>query len=240
MRYQWAIATHPGRVRSNNEDAVHPTNAGRGEAPLVLMVADGMGGHVGGEVASQIAIDHALANDGSVEERVTAGNAAILAEVDRRPELAGMGTTITMVELRPDGFAMIGHVGDSRAYLLRKGLLRQLTEDHTIVNEYVKAGRIRAEDAADHPQRNMLTRALGLVADLTVDTAHIGLREGDRLLLCSDGVTSMISDDVIRDALTDSTPEEAVWELVELANAAGGHDNISAIVIDAEVDASPS
>lgn len=236
MKYQWATATHQGRVRSNNQDSVHPKNAGRGEAPLLLMVADGMGGHVGGEIASQIAVDQAVANDGSVEERVSAGNAAILEEVDRRPELAGMGTTITMVELRPDGFAMIGHVGDSRAYLLRKGLLRQLTEDHTIVNEYVKAGRIKAEEASEHPQRNMLTRALGLVSDVTVDTAHIGLRPGDRLLLCSDGVTAMIGDDVIRNTLTDSTPEEAVWELVELANAAGGHDNITAVVIDAEGD----
>ncbi len=232
MRYQWATATHKGRVRANNQDSVHPTAAGSSDDRALLIVADGMGGHVAGEVASRIAIDAALEFDGEVGHRVAAANAAILAEVARRPELAGMGTTITMVELQADGSGTFAHVGDSRAYLLRDGDLRQLTEDHTIVNEYLRTGRITEDQAAEHPQRHMITRALGLIPDVAVDVFRIDLAPGDRLLLCSDGVNGMIDDASIRDALTSPTAEESVWDLVERANGAGGHDNVTAVVID--------
>ncbi len=230
--FLWAVATHRGRVRHVNEDSVHPQSAGSGTGPVVVMVADGMGGAVGGEVASRIAVDGAVEADGTVRERVTAGNQAVLAEVDRRPELAGMGTTLTVFELHEDGPSHFAHVGDSRAYLLREGELTQLTVDHTVVNEYVRAGKIRPEDVAVHPQRSMLTRALGLTPEVAIDTGSVALVEGDRLLLCSDGVNAMLSDREIRAALSTDTAEEAAWELVERANRAGGHDNITALVVD--------
>lgn len=232
MRYQWATASHKGRVRSNNQDSVFPEAAGSSEGQAILVVADGMGGHVAGEVASRIAVDTAIGTDGGVATRARAANAAILAEVGRRPELAGMGTTITLVDLDGDGLARFGHVGDSRAYLLRQGKLEQLTEDHTIVTEYLRSGRITPEQAQEHPQRHMLTRALGLVHEVDVDEFEIVLQPGDRILLCSDGVNGMVADDVIARALGAATAEEAVWELVERANAAGGQDNITAVVVD--------
>lgn len=233
MNYQWATATHKGRVRTNNEDSVFPESAGSTDDSVVLVLADGMGGHVAGEVASSTAIESAMATDGSVEDRVKAANRAILGKVAGDPRLAGMGTTITMLELRPGGEGTFGHVGDSRAYLFRAGKLEQVTVDHTIVTEYLRAGKITPEQAVDHPQRNMITRALGLVPDIEVDVFDMAFRHGDRVLLCSDGLSDMIPDAQIADALESrQTAEEAVWELVERANKAGGHDNVTALVVD--------
>lgn len=228
----WAVATHRGRVRHANEDSVHPTTAGSTGERALVMVADGMGGAVGGEIASRIAVDTALGVEGSARDRVAAANMAILAEVGRRPELAGMGTTLTLFELRADGPATFAHVGDSRAYLLHAGDLTQVTVDHTVVNEYLRSGKIRPEDVASHPQRSMLTRALGLVPNVAIDSGSIDLIDGDRLLLCSDGVNAMLSDTEIHQALMCETAEEAAWDLVERANRAGGHDNITALVVD--------
>jgi len=233
VRYQWAVATHQGRVRRNNQDSVYPTSSGTGGPPLVVIVADGMGGAAAGEVASRLAVEHAVQIEGSPTDRVLAGNSAILEEVNRRPELAGMGTTVTLADLG-NGVATIAHVGDSRAYLWRSDLLRQLTTDHTVVNEYVKAGKLSPEEAESHPQRSMLTRAVGLTPDLDIDVIEQELESGDRLLLCSDGVTSMLDDDQIVEALSNRTAEEAAWELVERANSAGGHDNITALIVDVE------
>lgn len=234
VTYQWATASHKGRLRSNNEDSVHPETAGRSAGPVLVMVADGMGGHVAGEIASALAVEHARLTSGAVADRVAAGNMAILEEVDRRPELAGMGTTLTLFELGADRVARFAHVGDSRAYLLRNGDLTQLTADHTVVSEYVREGRIRADEAAEHQQRSMLTRALGLIYDVEIDTGDIPVEPGDRFLLCSDGVSSMIDDSVIHRLLSKGTPEETVWALVEQSNSAGGHDNITALVVDVE------
>lgn len=233
MNYQWASATHTGMVRSNNEDAVYPPVAGAGNESPLFIVADGMGGHVAGEVASRIAVDTATDVKGEPGRRVIGANHALLLEVAARPELAGMGTTMTLLEIA-DGVAKVAHVGDSRAYLLRDGELRQLTVDHTVAAEYVAAGRISPEEAQTHPQRNMITRALGLTQNLLVDEIEEPVHPGDRFLLCSDGVNSMLTDREIADQLAAATPEEAVWALVEAANTAGGHDNISAVVIDVE------
>ncbi|MEX0757778.1 MAG: SpoIIE family protein phosphatase, partial [Acidimicrobiia bacterium] len=157
----------------------------------------------------------------------------ILDEVERRPELRGMGTTMTLFELgTEDGLAQFAHVGDSRAYLWRAGELTQLTEDHTVVNMYLRTGAISPDEVANHPQRSLITRAVGLTPDLDVDTGNMTLEPGDRLLLCSDGVNSMIDDTQVAEALTAETAEEAVWLLVEKANLAGGHDNITALVVD--------
>ncbi|HEU5114037.1 MAG TPA: protein phosphatase 2C domain-containing protein [Acidimicrobiia bacterium] len=232
MRYVWGSATHQGMVRQNNEDSLFPDKSGESDGRAVLMVADGMGGHIAGEVASRLAINAAASAELEPDDRVAAANRAIREEVARQPDLEGMGTTLTLVELEPEGVARLAHVGDSRAYLYRDGELRQLTEDHTVAAEYVALGHISAEEANDHPQSQMLTRCLGLTRFVNVDRIDLNLNPGDRLLLCSDGLNSMVPTEGIAKALTDGTADEAAWKLVEAANKAGGHDNISVIVID--------
>ncbi len=232
MKYQWASASHTGLVRSNNQDSVHPEASGSADGSALLMVADGMGGHVAGEIASKIAVDTAKEIVGTPGMRVVGANHAILLEVAESPDLAGMGTTLTLLELGEDGLARFAHVGDSRAYLFRDGVLRQLTDDHTVVAEYVAAGKISAEEAHSHPQRSMLTRALGLTQDILVDEFEEPLVPGDRYLLCSDGVNSMVGDEQIAECLGMESAEEAAWSLIEAANTAGGHDNITVLVVD--------
>ncbi len=233
MIFTWATGSHRGRIRENNEDSVFPETGGRTDERLVVAVADGMGGHVGGEIASRLATDAISQNaDLPIAERVSRANDLILAVVAENPDLRGMGTTLTAAELLPSGSLIIGHVGDSRSYRLRSGSLEQLTDDHSVVAEYVRAGSIRPEDAATHPQRSMLTRALGLDPEVEVDVIEARLEAGDRLLVCSDGLTSMVDDEHIAVTLGLGTPEEAVWVLIENANRAGGHDNISLAVVD--------
>ena len=234
MSYHWAVATDRGRVRTINEDSLHPLTSGRGDGPTVVLVADGMGGHIAGERASEVATKRAVEAKGSLKERVQAANLAIFEEIDRQPELAGMGTTMTLFELGEDGVIRYAHVGDSRAYLYREGDLTQITSDHTVVAEYLRRGTITPDEVATHPQRSLITRALGLQPDIEIDTGEEPVRSGDRLLLCSDGVNVMIDDDSIADSLDLETPEEAVWDLVEKANRAGGHDNITAIVVQVD------
>ncbi len=234
MRFIWAVATHPGMLRDHNEDSVFPTNAGSGEGPLLVAVADGMGGHAGGEVASRIAVDMISADTSiPLDRRITDANDAIAAEGTRDRSLAGMGTTISAAEIGPDGSVTIGHVGDSRVYLLRDGALTQLTRDHTFVAELVADGRITPEEAAVHPQRSMILRALGHGRPLEVDMIEERLNAGDRLMICSDGLSGMIDDDNIAALLSDGSVEESVWALVEAANHAGGHDNITVAAVDA-------
>jgi PPM family protein phosphatase len=233
MTYQWAVATHRGNVRAGNEDSAWPANSGAGKGPVLVMVADGMGGAVAGEVASGLAVEAAVSSESDIAGRIHDANQAILAAVEERPELRGMGTTMTVFELGgEDRVAHFAHVGDTRAYLLREDELTQLTEDHTVVNMYLRTGAISRDEVANHPQRSLLTRAVGLSPDLDVDTGNLALQIGDRLLLCSDGVNSMIDDDEIASALQVESPEEAAWLLVERANLAGGHDNITALVVD--------
>jgi PPM family protein phosphatase len=234
VKYQWAAATHPGRVRTNNEDSYSPEASGRGPGPVVLMVADGMGGAVGGEVASQVAVEHASTGSGTPVDRIQRANRAVVARSLSEPGLAGMGTTLTLAELGGDGVVTIGHVGDTRAYLWRQGVLEQTTDDHTVVAEQLAAGHISAADAATHPQRSMLTRVLGISNELEVDTILIETSPGDRLLICSDGLTNMVEDERIAELLAGGAPEETVWSLIEEANRAGGHDNITVVVVDVE------
>ncbi len=234
MRYVWATATHVGQVRSGNEDSVHPPDGGAGPGPVLTLVADGMGGHVGGEVASRVAVEAAVAAEGSPEERVVAANRAVVARVLAEPALSGMGTTLTVAEIDEHGKLSIGHVGDSRAYLFRDGALTRITTDHSVVAELLEAGRITEEEVHTHPQRSLVTRALGMARWIDVDTFSEQLRPGDRVLLCSDGLTTMLSDDEVGAALrTCESAEEAAQALVDLANQAGGHDNITVVVVDA-------
>lgn len=232
MNIIWAVATHQGRIRTNNEDSVYPSSSGRSAEPTVLMVADGMGGHAAGEIASRLAIAAAGREAAEPAERVVAANRAILEHARTDPGLAGMGTTLTLAEFRPEGVFGLAHVGDSRAYLKHGDDLVQLTSDHTVMAEYLRTGSISPEEVATHPQRSMLTRALGLLADVEVDAFDVPVSPGDRLLLCSDGVSSMLSEDEIRKQLGKPSAEEAAWGLVDEANRAGGHDNITAVVVD--------
>ncbi|MGD2042310.1 MAG: Stp1/IreP family PP2C-type Ser/Thr phosphatase [Acidimicrobiia bacterium] len=232
MRFQWASASHQGMVRENNEDSVFPMSSGESSDSVLAIVADGMGGHVAGEVASRLAVNAAASNELEAGDRVAAGNRAIREEVAREPSLEGMGTTMTLLDIHGET-ATIGHVGDSRAYMLRDGELSQLTEDHTVAAEYVALGELSAEEAASHPQRHMLTRTLGLTRFVNVDEFEIELVAGDRLLVCSDGLTEMVDDTTIAKTLASGSPDEVVWELVELANNAGGVDNITVVVVEA-------
>jgi PPM family protein phosphatase len=233
LRFVWAAASHKGMVRENNEDSLFPTSDGESTDDVSLIVADGMGGHVAGEVASRLAVNAAASSKLPPADRVAAGNRAIREEVGRQPELEGMGTTMTMVELHPKGTAHFAHVGDSRAYVLRDDDLAQVTEDHTVLAEYVAAGKLSPEEAVNHPQRHMVTRCLGLTRFVNVDEMVIDLEAGDRILLCSDGLNSMIDNDAIKSGLEEETPDAAAWKLVEMANQAGGQDNITVIVADA-------
>ncbi|MDE0139680.1 MAG: protein phosphatase 2C domain-containing protein [bacterium] len=231
MRFVWAAGTDTGRKRPNNEDSIHPEHDGRTSGSLLVAVADGMGGHHGGEVASSVAIKAVVETAGTPEDQVRAANDAILARVFGDPRLAGMGTTLTVAELRPDGEVTLGHVGDSRAYRWHAGRFKQLTIDHTFVQEEVDAGRLSQEQARHHPERSVLTRALGFEPGLEVDRVRLKVSAGDRLLVCSDGLTSMVRDDRIAGILESGAPSEAVWALIEAANRSGGVDNVSVIVV---------
>lgn len=235
MKYLWSTATHKGMVRDNNEDAVFPSSSGESKDVVLVIVADGMGGHVAGEVASRLAINAAASSELDPADRVAAGNRAIREEVARDPGLEGMGTTMTLLAIEGTT-ATIGHIGDSRAYLLRDDEFSQLTEDHTVAAEYVALGQLDPEEAATHPQRHMLTRTLGLTRFVNVDEFKFDVRAGDRVLLCSDGLTEMVSDQDIGTTLRGDTIEEVVWKLVEMANDAGGVDNISVVVVEAVDD----
>lgn len=237
MNYVWSTGTHVGRVREGNEDSLFPESSGSSSGPELLMVADGMGGAVAGEIASGIAVTVAseadISDPISSEDRVLKANEAVGEAVAADSSLAGMGTTLTLVKLTVDGVLDLAHVGDTRAYLLRDGELQQLTTDHTLVNELIELGRITPDEAENHPHRHLITRVLGL-GPVGVDTMRMDLEDGDRVLLCSDGLTTMVSDFGIEQILAAGEGVEAtVWALIEHANVAGGVDNTTVVVIDA-------
>ncbi len=226
--------TDTGRQRRDNEDSAFA------RAP-VFVVADGMGGAQAGEVASRIAIEAfeaGLDDSGSPEERLAVRVREANREIyDRsRAEIGreGMGTTLTAAYL-DDGSVAIAHVGDSRAYLFRDHKLERLTRDHSLVDELVRRGKLTEEQAAEHPQRSIITRALGPEPDVEVDTWTYPVRRDDVLLLCSDGLTSMISEERISHVLdTSETLDEAADRLIKEANEAGGRDNITVVLTRVE------
>src|SRR5437588_1900782 len=232
--------TDTGRQRRANEASPIAS------APL-FVVADGMGGARAGEVASQIAIEsfqHGLPDSGNPEEQladlVRAANRAIYDRAHTEPELRGMGTTLTAAYLDAAQLA-IAHVGDSRAYLFRDGGLRRLTQDHSLVGELVARGKLTEEQAAEHPQRSIITRALGIERDVDVDTWTHPAHGGDVLLLCSDGLTSMLSEERIAEILgSEPNLERAGSKLIEEANEAGGRDNITVVLCRLEEVGSPA
>jgi PPM family protein phosphatase len=235
VRIDIGSATDIGRVRERNEDAVLVV-------PPLFAVADGMGGHRGGEVASHVALDTMeeleAAAAGSLADRVRHANRAVWDRAAGDDHLTGMGTTLTAVRLDGDT-AILAHVGDSRAYLLRDGELRQLTTDHTLVERMLRSGEITEEEADVHPHKNVLTRALGTDQEVDVEELSVALQDGDRLLLCSDGLTGMVTEDQIQAILeTGVEPQQAAERLVRAANRAGGVDNISVVVLAARAEGS--
>lgn len=241
MNVAVGVQTDVGRVRKGNEDSYLL------EAPIYA-VADGMGGHIAGDVASATAVASISEgiearhpeDGGDLAELVVRANDAIWDKARSDPALRGMGTTCTMMMVDGD-VAHIAHVGDSRAYLLRDGLFRQLTEDHTLVERMVREGRLSAEDAANHPQRNVITRALGVDANVQVDVLEERLADGDRILITSDGLTSMVEGEEIARVLdAEDDPQAAAERLVEMANDAGGEDNVTVLVLHIGKDGSPA
>lgn len=236
-----AARSDVGLIRSGNEDS-HLVSPDHG----LFIVADGMGGHAAGEVASGMAVERirdALgslkgASPESVMERLLAAirgaNEAIYQRTLTEREKRGMGTTATVLVLIPDRY-VVAHVGDSRAYLLRGGVLHQLTKDHSYVQEQVDEGRLTPEQARTHPYSNVITRCLGASWQLDPDVFAGAVEAGDLFLLTSDGLTGMIEDETLAAILqTDGTPERWVDRMVVEANRRGGLDNITAIVVRVE------
>jgi serine/threonine protein phosphatase PrpC len=240
VRLEVVARTDVGRVRSGNEDAfLVDDGADTGDAVRLIAVADGMGGHQAGEVASATAIAalvDSVRGGQPVDEAITGANAAVFSKAAEDVALRGMGTTMTAAVIEGDAL-VIGHVGDSRAYLLHDGDLRQLTTDHSVIAELIAAGELSEDEAEMDPRRAMITRALGIDPDVEVDLLDLDVVPGDRLLLCSDGLTTMVRDDAIADVLRGESDRERVAEqLVAAANAAGGADNITVVVADVVSD----
>ena len=232
-------ASDVGRVRTVNQDL--PL-----ERPDLYAVADGMGGHVGGEVAARVAVEtleqafeRAPTVDG-LREAFSEANAAVWRESQSNRDLRGMGTTLTAVALvgGPEGRTCWRWPmsGDSRAYVFSGGEMTQVTDDHSLAEERMRHGEMTEEEAAVHPQRHILTRALGVSAEVEADMWELELRTGDRLLLCSDGLTNEVGTEEIAGILGEiDDPEEAAQRLVDVANEHGGADNITVVVVDVQV-----
>ena len=232
--FVWGEATDVGRVRHINQDSLVARFG-------LYAVADGMGGHTAGEVAAEIAVEvfethRAIVSTQDLIQAVHAMNAAIIERADAEPALSGMGTTLCALALVVSGeqerLALV-NVGDSRIYVYAGDELQQLTEDHSLVAQLVRDGTLTANQADRHPQRNVLTRALGIDPEVAVDAWEVLPFAGDRFVLCSDGLSNELTDDQIAAVLRRlADPQEAANELVRLANESGGRDNITVVVVD--------
>ena len=231
---RYAVRSDVGLLREGNEDSAYA-------GPRLLAVADGMGGHAAGEVASALTIASMAELDSEqpsgdmltdLASAIAAANSRLQEKIVANPAVEGMGTTLTAL-LWSDGHAAVCHIGDSRGYLLRQGELYQITHDHTLVQSLVDEGRISVDDVSTHPQRSLLLRALDGRSTAEPDLSVHDAMPGDRYLLCSDGLSGVVSDETLRDTLeTVADPEAATRELIDLANAGGGPDNITCIVAD--------
>jgi len=237
MNLRAAARTDVGRKRRGNEDCYAVA-----EDLGLYLVADGMGGHTAGQVASEIAsqaavgalrtlVDASASLTDKLRFAVTAANREILDTAQRKPELAGMGTTLVALLAESDRVAL-AHVGDSRAYLIRGGRIRQLTDDHSLVAELVRRREITETAARGHPHRHVLTRALGVRRSVEPDLAELTPEAGDIFVLCSDGLTGHVRDAEIAEVASGADdPAAACAELVDLANDRGGDDNITVLVL---------
>lgn len=231
MKAVWRSDT--GKVRKLNEDSVYAGDR-------IFLVADGMGGHQAGEVASSMAarrvgeaLDVQEPGIGKLLSAISAANLEVYERAKEEESMRGMGTTMTALWADRE-HVILAQIGDSRAYLLRGGLLRQCTHDHSVVAEWVRSGLLTVEEARVHPQRNMITRALGTEKRVDTDIFEIGRRKGDRWLLCSDGLTNHVSDFELAQMLSQGAGEETAERMVNLALNRGGMDNISLILLEDE------
>ena len=251
LSFDTAALSDMGRVRSNNEDRVFAVertrrNALGAESVGIYMVADGMGGHQAGEVASGMALRiisktllesleqqyKSLLPVSLVKRAIEKANKEIIHLAGCKKELYSMGTTVTL-GFRLDNTLCLGHVGDSRAYLIRKAGIEQLTEDHSLVARLLKARVITSEEATRHPERGIIFRCLGASDNIVIDTTTRKLSDGDSLVFCSDGLTAHVREDEISKCVRESRcANEACEKLVELANSRGGQDNTSVIVVN--------
>jgi protein phosphatase len=235
-RWRYAAATDTGVVRDTNQDAIFADE-------MLALVADGMGGHAAGEVAAAITVElvrdefHKRPTVEGLYMAIEAANRAILEDARDHPERFGMGTTVIAVGLTRDNDGVVSptlfNVGDSRAYQIRDGALRLLSEDHSVAEEWVRMGRLTAEEAKVHPRRHQLTRALGIDETLEIDVISLNALPGDRILLCSDGLSNELTEEQLAHLASSPAPlRESVSQLVAGANQAGGHDNISVILLE--------
>jgi protein phosphatase len=235
--------TDAGKVRRNNEDALL---VGDGTDETLFVVADGIGGFEAGEVASSMTVDvlRRLGPDESFEGAIKEANRRILAAARDDEKLSGMGTTVVALRFggnREEPRAEVSHVGDSRAYLLRNGDLKPLTEDHSLVAELVRSGDLTRAQAAEHPKKNLITRALGAEEDVEADNMVLPVQAGDRLLLCSDGLSDMVTENRIGAILKEhpEDPETPARKLISAALDAGGTDNVTVVVVDVRKQEEP-
>ncbi len=245
--------TSTGQIRENNEDTIHLWTQNNA---VLAIVADGMGGAAAGEEASRLAVAaieggltrsevpvldtlNALADDSiaqKMRDTIRTANMDIIARAANNPDLHGMGTTVTLAFVR-DMHAIVAHVGDSRAYLVSKQdkKITQITADHSFVEALVAAGHITEQEAEEHPMRNVLYRALGQTDEIDVDLYYARMRPGDRLVLCSDGLTRHVkATEIAEVALKDDDPDRISQHLIDLANSRGGEDNVSVICVALE------
>ncbi len=235
MRLVTASATHVGQVREINQDRALVTGT-------LGAVADGMGGHVGGEKAAALAIAELSGVRGAISEQrlvdvAQAANRRVF-EASQAPELRGMGTTLVVASFDPNsGVVTIANIGDSRGYLYRGGEIEQITLDHSLVEELLRQGRLSEDEARNHPQRNMVTRALGIGPEIEVDVFRLTVEPGDRILLCSDGLSNEVDDDEVATVLDEVTdPREAAQQLVDRAVRHGGRDNVTVVILALDTD----
>ena len=237
----YSVLTDIGRARSQNQDAVFATDEAVGSLPNLFVVADGMGGHKAGEYASNQAIalvKREVASDTESEpvqiinQGITTANNRIYEEAAQDATKSGMGTTMVVATIF-DYHMCVGNVGDSRLYVYREGQLQQITQDHSVVGEMVRKGEMPKEQARNHPKRNLITRAVGAEKEIRVDFFDETLADGDLVLMCTDGLTSMVEEKQIEEVLASAVSlQEKANRLVELANDNGGRDNITIIIIE--------
>ena len=240
-----SFMTDTGRTRSQNQDAVFATREPMGALANLFVIADGMGGHNAGDYASKKAIDlltDYIANSGeqeavsAIQQGITIANEIIYTEASKDTAKAGMGTTMVVATVEGD-ILRVANVGDSRLYVMEAGVLRQVTRDHSVIEEMVRKGQVSKEVAQHHPKRNLITRAVGAEDRIRVDFFDVELHNVDAVLMCSDGLTNMLEDDKIAEIMTlDVSVHQKVAGLVEEANLAGGKDNITVLIIEAIVD----
>ena len=233
--------TDIGSKRTMNQDSVYCNENSVGSFQNLFIVADGMGGHKAGDYASRLCVEkivYAVEQSKSItpvtilEEAVTEANKGVLEEAKANAEYEGMGTTMVAATIF-DHHMCVGNVGDSRLYVYHEGQLQQVTQDHSVVGEMVRKGEMPKEQARNHPKRNLITRAVGAEKEIRVDFFDETLADGDLVLMCTDGLTSMVEEEQIEEVLASAVSlQEKTNRLVELANDNGGKDNITVIIIE--------